>query len=59
MKSKDDSESKTNELLTELEIIKSRINDYDWEYRFSRFQERLTNEKNELAKIMKEIKTSN
>ena len=47
------------ELLAELDSIKNRMEDYDWEYRFSRFQERLTNEKEEVVKIIEEIKTTN
>ncbi|MFW7432262.1 hypothetical protein [Vagococcus carniphilus] len=47
------------ELLAELDSIKNRIEDYDWEYRFSRFQERLTNEKEEVVKIIEEMKTAN
>lgn len=46
-------------LLLELDSIKSRVEDYDWDYRFSRFQERLENEKEEVSKIIKEIKTIN
>ncbi|MFC6346862.1 hypothetical protein [Vagococcus carniphilus] len=47
------------ELLAELDSIKNRMEDYDWEYRFSRFQERLTNEKEEVVKIIEEMKTAN
>lgn len=56
---KSGSELTKERLLLELDSIKSRVEDYDWDYRFSRFQERLENEKEEVSKIIKEIKTIN
>ncbi|MGX7023533.1 hypothetical protein [Vagococcus hydrophili] len=43
-------------ILFELRSVKSRMNDYDWDYRMNRFQERLDNQRKEISIILKEMR---
>lgn len=49
---------KQEELLNDLEGIKSRLVDYDWDYRLSRFQEKLNNEMEDISTVIKDMQST-
>lgn len=48
--------SEQEQNLLDFNNLKNRINDYDWEYRFSRFQEKIDRQRNEIISVLNEIK---
>ncbi len=48
--------SEQEQNLLDFNNLKNRINDYDWEYRFSRFQEKIDRQRNEIVSVLNEIK---
>lgn len=57
MSSKNTTFSK-NDILNDLENIINRIDDYDWDYRLNRFEEKINAEKEVVSSVLREIKTS-
>ncbi|MEG0730968.1 MAG: hypothetical protein RR470_01165 [Vagococcus sp.] len=58
MKDKSKKSNRQADLLSELDGIKSRVVDYDWEYRLSRFEEKLKSEMEEASKVVIEMKST-
>ncbi|MEG0254272.1 MAG: hypothetical protein RR554_02210 [Vagococcus sp.] len=58
MKDKSKKSNRQADLLSELDGIKSRVVDYDWEYRLSRFEEKLKSEMDEASKVVIEMKST-
>ncbi|SLM86846.1 MULTISPECIES: hypothetical protein [Vagococcus] len=48
--------SENEQILLDINNLKSRIKNYDWEYRFSRFQEKMDMQRSELTSVLNEIK---
>lgn len=48
--------SEQEQNLLDFNNLKNRINDYDWEYRFSRFQEKIDRQRSEIVSVLNEIK---
>lgn len=46
------------ELLRDINNVKKRIDNYDWDYRIERFENKLEKEKEILAKVLMQIKLS-
>lgn len=47
-----------NELLRDVNNVKKRIDNYDWDYRIERFEKKLEKEKETLEKVLMQIKLS-
>lgn len=46
------------ELLSDINHLSKRLKDYDWDYRLTRYDEKISKEKNKTVNVLEEIELS-